>query len=1016
VLATSFAFVTAPVWGDTISWLFSVPDDYVVSDSTKVEIAGGVARLVPVDQTDDDAGPAGFGGGAHSGTQWDAVNEWLELVPGGSSGYYTSRVMDAGAVAPWDSISWVPARPSMKELPNSKGVESAYAFGNADMTGNVFLAHLDESPVTHGTTCGDSSGESNDATMYTSEGAADKSCAGKLAGAVSFDGVDDYLQAPDASALDPVEALTVEAWLDPEAGGGTVGEIASSTIDSYEYDVTRGRDPDVVHVSGDVYAFAYGRRGDDNDGWLFTTTVSGDGTLGGGKLDSFEFGPQRGNFPDIFHVSGNVYAIAYSGPGGDGWIQTITIAQDGTIGSSAIDSFEFDPDRCVRPCVVHVSGDVYAIAYEGPGYRGELVTLQVAADGTIGSACIDTFEFDSGGGSAPKLFHVAGDVYAIAYSDGSGLGWIRTVSIATNGTIGNSAIDSLQFESVSCAKPDVVHVSGDVYAVVYTGPDADGWIVTVGIATDGTLAPAVIDRAEFDAVYCVTPDIARLARDVYAIAYGGPGSDGWLVTGTIADDGTIGDVVDTFEFDTARGTDECVFHVSGDVYGIAYCGPGYDGWLVTVEVLTERGIVKSGSYGVDADTATVCAWVNDSTLCAAASVGWNHVALVYDRNAGSAQQKLYVNGTLASTASFTDSVRVGTAPLVLGKRFSGKIDEVAIFDRALSPTEIADHYRRGAAGLKFQVRSGSTDPPSGPFVGPDGTSSSYYSELSNTGVGLPSLAMTGVAPGRFFQYRAYLETDDLSFSPELESVTFGRTHYPGDNPTVRNSAGTTFASLASFAETMGGGNAGTVRYQISNDGTSWYYWDGANWSPASGYAQTNTAADVSANCALFDDDVGDGEFYFKAFLHSDSASQAVELDRVDLSYAAVVISVSVDKSTFAFGTRTLDTWLPPDSTVAKNDGNVSEDFTGRLSQFSEGASHWEISDVSNGADTVRAQWSDVGPAGPWNDIAAYDSSFTIRSGVAVSDSVTVWFRILTPTSTSSFGEYSATFTVMAQKH
>ena len=71
----------------------------------------------------------------------------------------------------------------------------------------------------------------------------------------------------------------------------------------------------------------------------------------------------------------------------------------------------------------------------------------------------------------------------------------------------------------------------------YTGAGDDGFLKTVTIATDGQIMNSVIDTFEFDAVSGKDPSIISIADDVYAIAYEGNGSDGFLVTVTIATDG-----------------------------------------------------------------------------------------------------------------------------------------------------------------------------------------------------------------------------------------------------------------------------------------------------------------------------------------------------------------------------------------------------------------------------------------------------------------------------------------------
>jgi hypothetical protein len=126
-----------------------------------------------------------------------------------------------------------------------------------------------------------------------------------------------------------------------------------------------------------------------------------------------------------------------------------------------------------------------------------------------------------------------------------------------------------------------------------------------------------------------------------------------------------------------------------------------------------------------------------------------------------------------------------------------------------------------------------------------------------------------------------------------------------------------------------------------------------------------------------------------------------------------VVSVFVSDSTFAFGSTLLNTWLPPQSSIIVNDGDSPENFSGRISQFTAGANHWEISSVKNGIDSISAQWSAISSSGPWNDIDNYDSDFIIATNVSTSDTITIWFRIETPTHTTSFEQYISTMTVSA---
>lgn len=110
-------------------------------------------------------------------------------------------------------------------------------------------------------------------------------------------------------------------------------------------------------------------------------------------------------------------------------------------------------------------------------------------------------------------------------------------------------------------------------------------------------------------------------------------------------------------------------------------------------------------------------------------------------------------------------------------------------------------------------------------------------------------------------------------------------------PTVVNDTATAFTSLNDFAEMLGSGNEGSVRYHISPNGSDWYYHDGVSWIAAAGFATSNTAAEVDADIATFHTDVSSGDFYFKAFLDSDG-TEAVELDKVEIDFISDNITVT----------------------------------------------------------------------------------------------------------------------------
>jgi hypothetical protein len=155
----------------------------------------------------------------------------------------------------------------------------------------------------------------------------------------------------------------------------------------------------------------------------------------------------------------------------------------------------------------------------------------------------------------------------------------------------------------------------------------------------------------------------------------------------------------------------------------------------------------------------------------------------------SSGRKIYINGIENAATSTAFSGITANRILVggdlynqesdggyrVGRRrtgFNGVVDELALFNRFLADSEILDHYKRGALKLTFQVRSCNDSACSGEtFIGPDGTALTYYSEIDNNTLNPPNFNLTNISKNRYFQYKAFFETSDNSFSPELVSVT-----------------------------------------------------------------------------------------------------------------------------------------------------------------------------------------------------------------------------------------------------
>ncbi len=204
--------------------------------------------------------------------------------------------------------------------------------------------------------------------------------------------------------------------------------------------------------------------------------------------DTFKFDNVRCYEPDIIHVSGKIYAIAYRGESDDGYLKTVEIADNGDITDTVIDTLEFDTDKCYEPNIIHVSGNIYAIAYQGENDDAFLKTVQIADNGDINDTAIDNFEFDTDKGYEFNIIHVSGNIFAITYRSENNLDFLLTEEIADNGNITDTIIDNAAFEADKGYEPDIIRVSGTtVYAIAYRGPNTHGFVKTVQIVDNGDI-------------------------------------------------------------------------------------------------------------------------------------------------------------------------------------------------------------------------------------------------------------------------------------------------------------------------------------------------------------------------------------------------------------------------------------------------------------------------------------------------------------------------------------------------
>jgi hypothetical protein len=158
-------------------------------------------------------------------------------------------------------------------------------------------------------------------------------------------------------------------------------------------------------------------------------------------------------------------------------------------------------------------------------------------------------------------------------------------------------------------------------------------------------------------------------------------------------------------------------------------------------------------------------WVISSTVLAINN--WYHLVAIFNSNTDIHQ--LYINNVVQNS-SVVEIPIPNTNPIVTpkisqqatgtGAKFLGNIDELAIWNRALSANEVENAFLRGFR-LRFQVQTCTAVAlcTAANFKGPGGTNATWYTELNNSTLTPPSFALnTTTTPNRqYFQYQAQFQ-------------------------------------------------------------------------------------------------------------------------------------------------------------------------------------------------------------------------------------------------------------------
>jgi prepilin-type N-terminal cleavage/methylation domain-containing protein len=185
-----------------------------------------------------------------------------------------------------------------------------------------------------------------------------------------------------------------------------------------------------------------------------------------------------------------------------------------------------------------------------------------------------------------------------------------------------------------------------------------------------------------------------------------PSAINGVVTGAIPTTGQDGQSSTAYSLD---GIDDMISFGNQAIHNPTTSGFSMSVWFNRAGTLTsERSIVrKDNQYqlgfwsptsmrNILATSGGINGWVATNDFSYAFSNGvWYHFAWVWDGST----LKSYINGTLAYTANVSGTPLSGTVPLTIsspGRHIQGSVDDLRIYNRALSVDDVSVLYSNGA--------------------------------------------------------------------------------------------------------------------------------------------------------------------------------------------------------------------------------------------------------------------------------------------------------------------------------
>lgn len=314
----------------------------------------------------------------------------------------------------------------------------------------------------------------------------------------------------------------------------------------------------------------------------------------GNTIQTLEFDTSHGEWPFIKKVENGLYAVGYTGPGDDGFTKSFNITDAGVISEPASNLLEHYTANAAytKSCLRPVNNIVHAFQIIGSDLR--LECIRVASNGTLDQHANHGLIVDDNNIRIFNVQYQRGSIVSMAYDYGDGTPYVATVTVSSDGQVTDPRTDRLQLNVLLSDHVSCIRVSDSILMVVWLQANSDLRGRTCSIASDGTISNTAQAVAQLCALWTNFPHLIHMHDDWYICAFQSSGNALELCAFQVNSAGIISVPANqTHQVDADNGWYPHLFKLSNTMVGIFSVDASEESYLNTVNFTAGDPVVWS---------------------------------------------------------------------------------------------------------------------------------------------------------------------------------------------------------------------------------------------------------------------------------------------------------------------------------------------------------------------------------------------------------------------------------------